>query len=238
MHQYSQPTLLLADGAKDAPSAFRLFAKGINPTAKGDIIVDDAGNLNLIERFKQQGNDLPIDVAHGMLGGATPDAHHAYGWFRPEIRDGDVWAGSVEWTERGRKAVVAREFRYFSPAVLVDDQKRLVGLINLALTNLPATKNLAPLMASQVSLSLAEQADAQRILSQVEAALTASERETCAKFGISEADYVAERNRQLEQALPGWHPGLAHGISAEEAKTATACGLSLEEFAAAKKLAG
>jgi len=238
MQVQGKPQLLFAAGETTPPTSFKLFSGGRNPTMKGDIVVDAAGNASVMERFNKHGADLPIDVGHGMLVGLLPEMHHAYGWFRPEVRGEDLWASSVEWTDRGRKALLAREFRYFSPAILMDDQRRLVGLVNVALTNLPATEKQAPLVAAQLSattsLSIADQEVARTLLQQMAAPLSADERNVCRLMGLPESEFLDQRNMELRAKLPGWHAGSEHGLDKEEAHVAGLLGMSLADYAAQK----
>jgi phage I-like protein len=145
-------TELLSGG----PSEFRLFGPGITATKKGNFLFDEEASIAVLDAFREQGIDkLPIDVAHGMVtAGGHPDGHRAVGWFTPVVRD-DVesggglalFASDVEWTARGLEALQAREFRFYSPAINFDQEtRRITGLINVALTNIPATKNQRPLV--------------------------------------------------------------------------------------------
>jgi phage I-like protein len=97
--------------------------------------------------------DLPIDYGHGMLSiVTTPDSGKAAGWFRPAIIKGELWASDVQWTPTADEALRAREYRYHSPAVRFDSKtRRVTKLINVALTNLHATKGLRPLVASDTA---------------------------------------------------------------------------------------
>jgi phage I-like protein len=49
----------------------------------------------------------------------------------------------------GRAMLKAREYRYCSPAFDSDDDGTITELVNCAITNLPATKRMEPLMASR-----------------------------------------------------------------------------------------
>ncbi|MBA2724277.1 MAG: hypothetical protein H0U56_15595 [Methylibium sp.] len=149
-------SLLLAiggDGASpEPPKEFRIFAKGANRTSKATVNFDDASAARVLAAFAEHGADLlPIDYAHMMvLGSPSPEGHAAAGWFKPEVRVGELWASEVTWTPRADAAIRAREFRFISPAVLRDQLGGIHKLINVALTNLPATKDLRALVASDV----------------------------------------------------------------------------------------
>jgi hypothetical protein len=64
------------------------------------------------------------------------------------VRAGELWATRVRWTPGAAAAVAAGEWKYVSPTFITDEDARITELINCALTNLPATKRMAPLVAA------------------------------------------------------------------------------------------
>jgi phage I-like protein len=144
------------DWSSVVPSEIRLFGNGMTATKKGDFLFDEESGATVMAAFEEQGMDkLPFDAAHGMLNpNAPPDAHKALGWFVPTVKDDieggggvGLFAADIEWTELGLAALKKREFRFFSPAITFDgESRRITGLINVALTNIPATKNQRPLV--------------------------------------------------------------------------------------------
>ncbi len=130
------------------PTEFRLFAHGVNDTSKGPFIFDDKAAGMVMAAFANQGMDkLPFDFDHLMLGATDSSAAKAAGWFVPQVRGGELWATEAEFTPAAEQALSNREFRFFSPAVVRDKDNRIAKLVNVALTNLPATKNQMPLVA-------------------------------------------------------------------------------------------
>lgn len=81
----------------------------------------------------------------------------AAGWIEKlENRDGAVW-GKVEWTEPGRKAVAAREYRFISPVFTYTKTGRVIGtLLRAALVNNPALPQLTALNSNQKETALDE----------------------------------------------------------------------------------
>jgi phage I-like protein len=141
-------SLVPVDG--DPPEEFRIFKLGENSTTKGILVYDKESAASVMAFFKKHGAELFFDWNHNSL---KPDASkedcEACGWFVPEAREDGLYAASIRWTEDGAEALVKRRFRYFSPAVIYDLKTgRVLRLINAALTNLPATDNLIPLMAA------------------------------------------------------------------------------------------
>lgn len=140
---------LEASADRTPPSAFRVFASGIIDTTKGLFKFDELAAAKVMAAVKEWGNDFPVDYGHGMVDWMPADpgaAGVAAGWFRPELRGGELWAVDVRWTDRAAGYIRAGEYRYISPAFQTDDDSRIARLVNVALTNLPATKNLPALV--------------------------------------------------------------------------------------------
>lgn len=151
---FSLAVTLSDDGAP--PSAFRLFAPGVTATSKGPIVTTPTALSRVMASVPAHHPDglLPFDFDHGMVLGLNPSSDsRAAGWFRPEIRGEELWASDIQWTPRGAQALRDREFRYFSPTLYRDyESGEIEELINVALTNMPATLNQAPLVAHRGEL--------------------------------------------------------------------------------------
>lgn len=142
-------------GAPDAPTEFRIFAAGEIDTTKGKFLFDEEAAKSVMDDLASYGNELAIDYNHGMAEEKPMDpalSGRAAGWFTPEVRNGELWASKVRWTPAAAAAILAGEWRYQSPWFVFDKEtRRIGGLLNTALTNTPATKNLTPLVASRLS---------------------------------------------------------------------------------------
>lgn len=137
---------------KAPPTEFRLFAAGHVETTKGVFIFDADAQDQVMKRAADYGNDYPVDYGHAMTSFFSLDpseSNKAAGWFTPAVRNGELWATSVSWTPKASKALSDREFRYCSPTFGHDEEGRVTELICVALTNLPATKRMDPLMADR-----------------------------------------------------------------------------------------
>jgi phage I-like protein len=147
-----QETLTLAvnlasDG--EPPHEFRIFAAGDVKTRKGVFRFDDKAAEEVIAEASEFGNEFSLDYAHAMVSGLAlnpAEAGKAAGWFKAEVRDGELWATDVTWTPSAQQYLRNREYRYMSPTFEHKD-KRISRLINVALTNIPASHKLQPLMA-------------------------------------------------------------------------------------------
>ena len=79
-----------------------------------------------------------LDWEHGQdLLAPQGHAAPAAGWVEEiTARDGGIWA-RVDWTERARAAIAAREYRFVSPALLQTKEGAVVELVGAALVNRP-----------------------------------------------------------------------------------------------------
>jgi hypothetical protein len=142
-------TLTIALG-DELPSAFRIFRAGQNDSTKGSVLFDEQAAKQVLATFEAQGVDLMIDLNHSSLEPESraydPDAR---GWAKLVVKDGELWAVDVKWTPDGALRLREKRQRYVSPAFFVDDDGRVVEMINVALVAMPATHNAQPLVAAQ-----------------------------------------------------------------------------------------
>jgi phage I-like protein len=107
--------------------------------------VDREAVAAMVEAFDARGVDLVVDYEHQSLnGGRAPAA----GWIKEMTAKGDgLWA-RVEWTAQAQEYLRNKEYRYFSPVLKLDpDTRKPLVLMHVALTNVPAMKGVAPLVA-------------------------------------------------------------------------------------------
>ncbi|MBX3218911.1 MAG: hypothetical protein KF795_00245 [Labilithrix sp.] len=150
---------LASDGVERAepdgpPTAFRIWRAGLNPTDAGPTLFTDRSAALLLAQQADRGNRYPIDIDHLSLNVDAPlESRRAVGWFSIEVRNGELWARDVEWTDTVRDGLTKEppEWRYHSPAYDQDPVTgEVLGLLNLAITNLPATHSVTAL-ASRVT---------------------------------------------------------------------------------------
>lgn len=146
----------MQEGQSEPPAEFRVFKKGLTETSKGVFKFTEASGKKVMAAAAKRGNDIPIDYGHAMHVPImfTPDpaeAGKAAGWLRAKLSaDGDLIASKVHWTPRAKQGLIDKEWRYFSPTFRHTEDGEIEELLSVALTNLPATYNMDPLMASQV----------------------------------------------------------------------------------------
>jgi phage I-like protein len=144
------------DGTTKLPKEFRIFRAGKNDTEKGSYLFDAKAAESVMAAAKRWGNDYPMDYAHAMLKPAIDPAmsHRRAAKFRPELRSSDqgpeLWAVNVRWTKPAAKGIEDDEWGYTSPAFNHEPggDRRILELVNVALTNLPATRNHEALVAA------------------------------------------------------------------------------------------
>lgn len=132
-----------------APSAFRIWKSGPNPTDHGPTDFSARSAELLMAEQATRGNLYSIDVDHMSLNTTSPpESRKAVGWHRLEVRDGELWAVEVQWTDDVRPGLEQSPpaWRYFSPAYDVDPStSEVVSYLNTALTNNPATWSVTAL---------------------------------------------------------------------------------------------
>lgn len=140
-----------ADGA--VPTEFCIFRSGVTETTKGPVRFTARAGKSVMGRMANLGRDaLPFDYGHGQVSMLkSHESQRAAGWFKPEVRMADagpeLWATDIHWTPTARQALADKEYRYFSPTLYRDSETgEVTELTNIALTNLPATKNQTPLV--------------------------------------------------------------------------------------------
>jgi len=139
------------DAEGKPPKEFRIFTTPKVKSKKGTFTFDSKAALSVTARHAEWNVDMMVDYEHlALKEDASKEDRKASGWFRPELRDGELWATNVVWTPAAAQAIIDLEYRYISPAFLNDGTKakNITELINCALTNMPATHSQTPLLAS------------------------------------------------------------------------------------------
>ena len=133
---------------KSAPREVRLFVFGRNETTKGAFTLSKADAEAVVAEFGKQGHALTWDYDHATFTSADPQHRVAAGSCRLAVRDDGLWAVDIEWTDDARRDIEAGKWVFCSPAIVFDGQRRIKAIRNVALTNIPATHNAAPLLLS------------------------------------------------------------------------------------------
>lgn len=150
MKQTFTNNIIIPEGGP--PSEIQVLKYGQTDTTEGPYFLDDKGADSVLRIFYKRNIDLYFDYDHKSLDPQTPEQGKAAGWFELEKREDGVWAKNIRWTEQAAEYLRNREYRYFSPVLKTDENGNVYRLVNIALTNLPATDDLEPLIELKDSL--------------------------------------------------------------------------------------
>jgi phage I-like protein len=222
-------TLVAAALTGEVPERVVVAPWGAVESTSGSFVVDADAGAAVVEAFTAHGTDLPIDFEHQTLGGAYASPRGtapAAGWItKLALVDGEGIVATVNWTEAGRAALAARSYRYLSPVALIRKQdRRLVALHSVALTNKPAIVGMTPIVHSEAHgekqnaevvcaalsarLNLPEGTDACAVMAAAEAKLAAWEAHS-ARRSAEDAVRAAEAAGKLTAAQRDWALALA-----------------------------
>lgn len=141
---------------KRPPTEFRILKAGENTVTKlapdgslikSTLLFDEIAAKAVMEARKTRTVRPAIDYNHDELSD-RPGPHPAAGTFDIEVRDGELWAVDVRWTERAAAMLMAGELLYFSPVLAVDANNRVTEVLLGALTNFPAIDQIPALLAA------------------------------------------------------------------------------------------
>lgn len=137
------------DTKREPPTEFLVFPYGTINSEKGTFkFTPEACDALLAER-SQHSADVQIDYDHLAIKSEKPGDGKAAGWCKLEKRDDGLWAVDVKWTPTAAQMLRDGEYRYFSPYFgATKDEKLIVLLMNIAITNLPAMHQIEALVAA------------------------------------------------------------------------------------------
>ena len=144
---------LPASQAGDAPGWMQLFPSGTfsGRDGRGPYTCDP---VSVVAQTRAHNGplDIPVDYDHQLeFSAVNGQPAPAAGWITAlEARDDGVW-GHVEWTEKGRAHVAAREYRYVSPVYYHDPSGVIQSIESVALTNVPNLTGLKALASREPS---------------------------------------------------------------------------------------
>lgn len=133
--------LLLAeqDGKRTAPEWVPLLPAGDVVLARdGRSFRND--HAAVIAAFAANKMSIPLDWDHALDSwNMQPGDGRAAAWLDAfEEREGGLWGHVEVWTSRGRESIESLEYRYLSPAVHYDDNRKIVMIPRASLVNNPA----------------------------------------------------------------------------------------------------
>lgn len=126
-------------GARVAPEWIPILPAGELVLARdGRTFIPD--HPSAIAAFASSGMSMPLDWDHSLDSyGVAPGSSKAAAWIdKLEARDGALWGHVEVWTAKGRESVESLEYRYISPVIYFDDDRRVVSIPRASLVNNPA----------------------------------------------------------------------------------------------------
>ncbi len=148
-HTYSTFCALDLEPDANVPEWIELIPAGRITGRDDRVLINDRPDL-VVERFDQEGIDIVFDYEHlseVSLENKSPTP--AAGWIKAlENRSGAIWA-QVDWTAKAREMIAAREYRHFSPALLLDAEAQagveahIRGLSSAGLVHSPFLRSAA-----------------------------------------------------------------------------------------------
>lgn len=112
----------------------------------------------IVASFHRKANDLIVDYEHGTVYAEPGTPVPAAGWLKsideePD-KSGVLW-GSVEWTEKARQMIAAKEYKYVSPTFAWGTRDKKTGaqlgaaITSVALTGTPVLEEMPALALSE-----------------------------------------------------------------------------------------
>lgn len=149
-------TFAVVDGKRVAPDWIPLLPAGELVLARdGRTFVPD--HPAAVAAFASSGMSMPLDWDHSLDSyGVAPGDSKAAAWIdQLEARDGGLWGHVEAWTAKGRESVESLEYRYISPVIYFDDDRRVLSIPRASLVNNPAL--LMPALCRETNDKMNEQ---------------------------------------------------------------------------------
>lgn len=150
---YMEATLLskieMPNIGKNAPEEILLFKWGLNRTLKGPVYLTKEGAKEIIASYEDDGRALSFDIEHKTFDPvASSQDRKSGGFFRLSIKEDGLYATDIKWVPKIAEEIKNGEWGWISPAIIKSSIGVIKKILNVALTNLPATKNIKPLLLS------------------------------------------------------------------------------------------
>lgn len=131
----------------EVPTELLVLKYGVTNTSQGPYYLDEKGAKEVLAVYKKRAIKLFFDYEHLSLDPKTASDGIAAGWFDLSLKSDGIWAVNLKWTPKAKSHIENKEYAYFSPVIQLNKNSHVCRLINVALTNLPATESLEPLVA-------------------------------------------------------------------------------------------
>jgi len=174
----SLQALPLSEQLHQAGQWVHLLNPGVNQARDGrTFVVSDPKRIVHVSLAHR--TEIAVDYEHQTeLAEKNGQPAPAAGWLkRLDVRDTGIWA-FVEWTEKARQMVAAREYRFVSPTINIDAKRNILKIVGAGLTNRPALvltalakegNHMTDLQRIAVAFGLSEGASVDEILAAIKA---------------------------------------------------------------------
>jgi phage I-like protein len=126
----------------------RLFRFGANETEKGTFYLTEGDAKACMKAYRARQTELSWDYDHDVAVDGVQGPRIASAWSRLELRADGLWAAAIKWTKRALGLIADEEYKYFSPFFEHTEDGHITNIINVALTNIPATHGIDAIAAS------------------------------------------------------------------------------------------
>lgn len=142
----------LPSGGASAPEWVTIFPQ-LGAIACRDGRKFEVGGQALLDAFKADAIDLPVDISHATdVKAPKGERADAVGWVKELKLEGAALLGRVEWTAEGAQLIAEKKYRYTSPSFW-HEGGRATGLRAVSLVNSPALGNQPALASVQQDLN-------------------------------------------------------------------------------------
>jgi len=170
---------------------FELLKAGKNEIyGEADVYLLESRAMQIMEDFSSTSLDMVIDYEHQTLRNVEAPAS---GWIKRMYWDDGLWV-EVEWTDKARKMIMDKEYKYFSPVIISNNKREVIALHNVALTNQPKLKH-----AAEITIAKKKIGDQDMELSKLIELLKMAKESTFSEV-LKEVKRMAEENAKLKKA--------------------------------------
>ena len=141
--------------SENPPTEFLLFPFGETQATmfggqRESVFLSPENGQKIVEEWSRRLNKGHFDYDHAILRD-NPEGTPSAGSFKIDLRADGLWVTDIVWTPRMLKYFKDKEIQYTSPYFQTeegsDGKQYVTALLNVAVTNWPATDQLRPLIA-------------------------------------------------------------------------------------------
>jgi phage I-like protein len=171
---------------------FELLKAGKNEIyGEADVYLLESRAMQIMKDFSSTSLDMVIDYEHQTLRNVEAPAS---GWIKRMYWDDGLWV-EVEWTDKARKMIMDKEYKYFSPVIISNNKREVIALHNVALTNQPKLKHAAEITIAKQKIGDKDMNELAKLIELLKMA-----KESTFSEVLEEVKRMAEENAKLKKA--------------------------------------